>query len=429
MSFFLVSWLAILDTPLGYVENSHMGRGCKPWYLVRVKVLVGISGGIAAYKSALLVRELMRRGHEVRVMMTAAAARFVGPVTFTGLTGEPPVLDLWDATRPGEVHVDLAEWADVVVVAPATANLMARLASGVANDVVTATLLCFSGPVVIAPAMHTRMWASPATQRNVRQLRDDGHSCVGPTRGALASGEVGLGRMAEPDVIADAVESVVSNARDLEGVRVLVSAGGTREDLDPVRFLGNRSTGKMGYAIARRAARRGAHVVLVSAPTTLDTPAGVERVETRSARDMQAAVSARADVDVVIMAAAVADYRPAEAAPDKLKKSDGSLHLELVRNPDILAGLGAARQGERPVLIGFALETRDVVKNARGKLTRKKVDLVVANHASDAFGTETNEVTLVSADEEVALPTLDKSDVADRVLDWVVARLGELSTG
>jgi len=390
-----------------------------------VNVLVGVTGGIAAYKAALLVRELMRRGHRVRVMMTKAATRFVGPVTFTGLTGEPPALDLWDAGHPGEVHVDLASWADVVVVAPATANVMARAVAGVADEVVTTTLLCFSGPTVIAPAMHTRMWERPATQRNVAQLRADGVALVGPVEGALASGEVGLGRMAEPTAIADVVEEAVSH-RPLLGVQVLVSAGGTREDLDPVRFLGNRSTGKMGYALAAIAAQRGAAVTLVSAPTALPTPPGCERVDVRSALEMQAAVEERAGAEVIIMAAAVADYRPAMAASDKIKKSGDGMQLALLRNPDILAGLGAAREGRSPVLVGFALETQDVVENARSKLVRKGVDLVVANHAAGAFGTETNTVTLISADAETPLPLMDKREVAGRILDWVAGRLESL---
>ncbi|MCB9597526.1 MAG: bifunctional phosphopantothenoylcysteine decarboxylase/phosphopantothenate--cysteine ligase CoaBC [Sandaracinaceae bacterium] len=387
-----------------------------------VRVLVGVSGGIAAYKAALLVRELMRRGHEVRVVMTEAATRFVGPITFTGLTGAPPVVDLWDARYAGEVHVELAEWADAMVVAPATAHTMARAAGGIANDALTATLLCFDGPVVFAPAMHTRMWKHPATARNVAQLRADGAAFVGPTEGPLASGDVGLGRMAEPDVIAAAVEASVRS--DLAGFTVLVSAGGTHEDLDPVRFLGNRSTGKMGYALAERAAARGAHAVLVSGPTSLATPSGVERIDVRSALEMEAAIlERRGSVDAIVMAAAVADYRPAELATDKLKKTDGPRSLELVRNPDILAGLGAWREGSHPVLVGFALETQDVVPNARAKLARKRVDLVVANHATDAFGKSTNRVTLVAADSETALPELDKRDVADAILDWVRARL------
>ncbi len=387
-----------------------------------MRILVGVSGGIAAYKSALLVRELMRRGHEVRVVMSEAATRFVGPITFTGLTGQSPVVDLWDPRYDGEVHVELAAWADALVVAPATANLMARAAAGIADDALTATLLCFAGPVVLAPAMHTRMWARPATRRNAARLAEDGATLVGPVEGALASGDVGLGRMAEPDAIADAVEGALR--RDLAGRTVLVSAGPTCEDLDPVRFLGNRSTGTMGYAIAARAAASGATAVLVSGPTALATPPGVERVDVRSALEMEAAIQARAgDADAIVMAAAVADYRPAERAVDKRKKTDGPLTLELVRNPDILAGLGAARTGDRPVLVGFALETRDVVENARGKLVKKKVDLVVANHASDGFGKSTNVVTLVSAEGDEAFPELDKGAVADRILDWIAPRL------
>lgn len=393
-----------------------------------MRIVVGVSGGIAAYKAALLVRELMRRGHEVRVVMTEAATRFVGPVTFTGLTGEPPVVDLWDPSYAGEVHVELAEWADAIVVAPATATTMARAAAGIADGALGATLLCFDGPVVMAPAMHTRMWRSPATARAVARLAEDGVAMVGPEEGPLASGDVGLGRMSEPAAIADAVDAAVG-APDLAGATVVVSAGGTREDLDPVRFLGNRSTGKMGFAIAERAARRGAKAVLIAAPTDLPTPRGVERVDVRSARDMDEAVWARGDADAIIMAAAVADYRPAEAAEHKRKKSDGPLVLELARNPDILAGLGAARTGPRPVLVGFALETEDVVASARGKLERKKVDLVVANHASDAFGKDTNRVTLVRADGEETLGVLDKRAVADRILDAVKAQLDRSSPG
>jgi len=381
-----------------------------------VRVLVGVGGGIAAYKAALLVRELMRRGHSVRVVMTPAATRFVGPVTFAGLTSEAPVTDLFAKGTSGEVHVELASWAEVMVIAPATANLMARLAQGMADDAVTTTRLCFDGRLVVAPAMHTRMWRSPATARNVAQLVADGATIVGPVEGPLASGDVGLGRMEEPDAIAD----VVDGGGDLEGVRLLVSAGPTVEDLDPVRFLGNRSSGKMGFALARRAAARGGAVVLVSGPSGLSTPAAVERVDVRSALEMEAAITARrAGVDAIVMAAAVADYRPASASEDKLKKGDGPMQLELVRNPDILAGLGEWRQGPRPILVGFALETRDVVAGARAKLDRKRVDLVVANHAADAFGRDDDRVTLVSADAEEALPVLGKDDVADRVLDRV----------
>jgi phosphopantothenoylcysteine decarboxylase/phosphopantothenate--cysteine ligase len=384
------------------------------------KVIVGVSGGIAAYKGVLLVRELMRRGHAVRVVMTPSATRFVGPVTFTGVTGTPPVVDLWDPSYAGEVHVELAAWAEAAVVAPATANVMARAAHGIADDALTATLLCFDGPVVFAPAMHHRMWRHPATQRNAARLTGDGASLVGPVEGPLASGETGMGRMSDPEAIADGVEAALA-PRDLEGLRLLVSAGGTREDLDPVRFLGNRSSGKMGYALAERAARRGARVTLVSAPTSLPEPPGVEVVHVRSAREMEAAVVARREaVDAVVMAAAVADYRPSETAAHKLEKSDGPRTVELARNPDILAGLGAwraARGRSEPALVGFAVQTKDLLAAARRKLEKKKVDLIVANDASVSFGRDTNRVVLVDAAGEEELPELSKREVADRILD------------
>lgn len=387
-------------------------------------MLVGVGGGIAAYKAALLVRELGRRGHAVKVVMTDSAQRFVGPVTFSGLTGEAPVTDLWDPSYSGEVHVELAAWADAFVIAPATANLLARAAQGQADDALTATLLCFDGPTLFAPAMHHRMWDRPATQRNVATLQLDGAQLVGPEEGPLASGETGMGRMSEPEAIADAVDGVL-RPPDLDGVYLLVSAGGTREALDPVRFLGNRSSGRMGYALAERAAKRGARVALVSAPTALDAPPGVERIDVVSALDMKVAIDARRDdVDAIVMAAAVADYRPAAQAEHKIKKGDGGLDVELTRNPDLLADLGRWRTGERPVLVGFAVETKDLVKSARGKLHKKKVDLIVANSADDSFGKATNRATLVDADGEEALPEMDKRQLADRILDRIRDRLG-----
>lgn len=386
-------------------------------------MVVGIGGGIAAFKAVTLVRELQRRGAEVRVVMTAAGARFIGPVSFAGLTGKPAVVDLWDPSYAGEVHVELGAWADAVVVAPATMNLLARAANGHADDVVLATLACARGALLFAPAMHERMWGRAATRRNVAALAADGARFVGPVEGALANGEIGAGRMAEPEVIADAVEGLFASP-DLCGRRLVVSAGPTHEDLDPVRFLGNRSTGRMGFAIAEAAAARGAEVVLVAGPVTLATPRGVERVDVRSAREMEAAIQAAvARADAVVMAAAVADYRPAERTAQKRKKSDGPLTLELVRNPDILAGLGASRHGARPVLVGFALETERVVEHARAKLERKQVDLVVANHASDGFGGADNLVTLVDAAGDESLPRASKRTIADRILDRIVDRL------
>jgi phosphopantothenoylcysteine decarboxylase/phosphopantothenate--cysteine ligase len=386
-----------------------------------VKVIVGVGGGIAAYKSALLVRELLRRRNEVKVVMSTAAQRFVGPITFAGLTGEPPIVDLWDPRYAGEVHVDLAAWADTIVVAPATANVIAKIAHGIADDALTATLSCWEGRVVIAPAMHARMWRNAATQRNVAQLRADGVTIVGPVEGPLASGEVGLGRMSEPAAIADAITIV----GDLAGKTIVVSAGPTYEDLDPVRFVGNRSSGKMGYAIAETAARRGARAILISGPTSLPDPPGVETIRVRSAIEMEQAITnVRESADAIVMAAAVADYRPADVGEHKLKKTDGPRSIELVRTPDILAGLGAWRTGKHPVLIGFAVETKDLITAARGKLTKKSVDLIVANEASVSFGKETNRVVLVHASGEDELPEMNKRDVAARILDRVRTMFG-----
>jgi phosphopantothenoylcysteine decarboxylase / phosphopantothenate---cysteine ligase len=383
------------------------------------RVVVGMGGGIAAFKAVELVRELGRRGAEVRVVMTPSATRFVGPVTLTGLTGRPPVVDLWDPTYAGEVHVELGQWADAMVVAPATMNLLARAVAGMADDAVLATLACARGAVVYAPAMHSRMWSSAPTVRAVHRLRADGAAFVGPVEGPLASGESGMGRMAEPAAIADALASALSPG-DLEGQRVLVTAGPTHEDLDPVRFLGNRSSGRMGYALAERAAARGAQVVLVSGPTALPDPPGVETVRVRSALDMHREVLARrTTADCVIMAAAVADYRPARAAAAKIKKAEGPLQLELVRNPDILAELGASRAEGPAVLVGFAVETDDLVTYAREKLARKRCDLIVANDAAVGFGGSDNQVILVDSAGEEALPAMSKGALSDRILDRV----------
>jgi phosphopantothenoylcysteine decarboxylase/phosphopantothenate--cysteine ligase len=389
-------------------------------------VLLAVGGGIAAYKAAVLARELGKRHARVRVAMTKAATRFVGPVTFTGLTGEPPVIDLWDPRHPGEIHVELARWADAIVVAPATASLIARMATGIANEVVTATLLCSDRPVLIAPAMHHRMWAHRATQRNVQRLRDDGVHLVGPSHGALASGEEGLGRMAEPEDIADALEVVLASlGRDLAGKTILVSAGPTHESIDPVRFLGNRSSGKMGYAIALRARQRGARVVLISGPVGLAAPEGVEIVRVKTALEMQGAIADRIDdVDALVMAAAVADFRPSEINEHKLKKLEGeeTRTLELVRNPDILGELGrrrAERGRPEPMLIGFAVETENLVAEARRKLAGKQIDLVVANHASVGFEGDDSEATIISASAEDPTGPVSKTALADRILDRV----------
>ena len=382
-------------------------------------VVVALGGGIAAFKAVALVRELIGRGAEVRVLMTEAATRFVGPITFAGLTGKPAITDLWAEDYAGEVHVELSSWADATVVAPATMNLMARAATGQADDVVLATLGCAAGNVFFAPAMHDRMWKHPATQANVQTLRSRGAVVLGPVIGRLASGEIGEGRMLEPEEIADRLELHLDQAEDLSGCKLIVTAGPTHEDLDPVRFLGNRSSGQMGYAIAARAARRGASVTLVSGPVSLDIPASVDAVHVRSALEMHQEVMSRAGAaDVVIMAAAVADYRPAKTRAHKIKKA-GELQVNLVRNPDILAELGAGRTEQPAVLVGFALETEDLEASAERKLRSKKADLIVANSAVDSLGRETNRAIFVDDHGATALPELSKPALADRILDWV----------
>lgn len=394
------------------------------------RIVVGVGGGIAAFKAVELVRELQRRGAEVRVMLTPGACEFVGALTFAGITGRPAVTELFDPKYPGEVHVELGGWADAIVVAPASANLLARAAAGMADDVVLATLSCAACPVFFAPAMHTRMWLHPATRRNMEAVTRDGARIIGPVVGALASGEQGPGRMCEPEEIVDALERHLAGVRDMRGMRILVTAGPTIEDLDPVRFIGNRSSGKMGFALAARAAGRGARVVLVSGPTTVAPPRDVEVIAVRTASEMRAAVVGRmAEIHAVIMAAAVADYRPVERSEQKIKKQGERISIELVKNPDILAELGSTRTAGRPVLVGFAVETGDLVGYARKKLEEKKVDLVVANDASHAFGGDDNEATLVTADAADALPRMHKGALADRILDRVAALVLASSTG
>lgn len=394
------------------------------------QILLAVSGGIAAFKAAMVARELGRRGARVKVALTPNAARFIGPVTFTGLTGEPALTDLWDPGYAGEMHVMLAEWADAIVVAPATANVLARAASGFADDLVLATLSCAACPVLLAPAMHERMWLRPATRRNIEQLLSDGYRCVGPVAGKLANGADGQGRMAEPAAIVDALEAMlgVTAVRDFVGKTVLISAGPTLEDLDPVRFISNRSSGRMGYALASIAAERGAHVVLVTGPTHIPVPSGpqlsIDLVRVRSALEMQAAVEqALPRADIAIMTAAVADYRPAQTEAHKIKKSGDALQIALVKNPDILAELGAKRVGKHPVLVGFAMETQDVAAYGRKKLNAKRVDLIVANEASVAFGGDTTQATLVTHQGDDALPPMTKRELAQRILSHALGLL------
>lgn len=387
-------------------------------------IVVGVTGCIGAYKACELVRELMRRGFRVKVVMTESATRFVTPLTFRTLTGEPVAVSLWADEPESKVHhISLAEEADVVVLAPCTANVIAKLAHGRADDMLTTTVLAAEAPVIVAPAMNTHMWRKDVTQANVSALRARGYAFVEPGHGALACGDVGEGRLADPVSIADAAEAEAVRARDLVGVHVLVTAGPTHEPLDPVRFIGNRSSGKTGFAIAEEAARRGARVSLVTGPVSLPDPFGVEVVRVTTALQMRAAVLARFESsDVVIASAAVADFRPATFASGKIKKTDAPEALALERNPDILAELGESNAG-RAVLVGFAAETSDVLASAREKLSAKHLDLVVANDVSGELGFETDEnrVAFVTATAAEDLPVLDKRVIARELLDRVAS--------
>jgi phosphopantothenoylcysteine decarboxylase / phosphopantothenate---cysteine ligase len=398
-------------------------------------VVVGVAGGIAAYKAVELVRLLVKAGATVHVVMTERARHFVGELTFQALTGRSVFTDLFDLTQESEIgHIHIADRADLLIIAPATANVVARLAAGMADDVLSAVVLASRAPLLLAPSMNVNMWQNPLTQANIARLDQvAGARCVGPGAGFLACRWTGPGRLAEPDEIVEAAARILTR-QDLAGRTVVVSAGPTREAIDSVRFLSNRSSGKMGFALAQAAARRGARVHLVSGPVSLEPPLGVEHVPVIDAREMASAVMAVAgSADAIIMAAAVADFRPREALAHKLKKTslhgDGAPSIALELNPDILAGLGAWRreQGrDRPILVGFAAETQELLENARHKLTSKGCDLVVANDVSEAgagFDVDTNRVTLVSHDRVDSLELAGKDVVAHRILDRVVALL------
>lgn len=397
------------------------------------RIALGVTGSVAAYKAVLVLRLLLKEDAEVEALLTPSAEQFVGPATFAGLCGRPAIRGMFDPDLGGEVHVDVAARSDLVLIVPATADLLARLATGRASDVVTALALCTRAPLLVVPAMHPNMWEHPATQRNVATLTSDRRvELLGPVYGEVASRERGVGRMSEPEEVLAAVVSRLS-PRDLAGRHVVVTAGPTVEDLDPVRFIGNRSSGKMGFAVAERAAARGARVTLITGPVHLPTPYGVVRLDVRSAVAMRTAVwqSLGPDLshaDALVMTAAVADYRPSETHATKLKRESQSLTLDLVQNPDILAEIGAARNSRLPVLIGFAVEAEEearVLDYARGKLDSKRADLIVANQAADSFGRDTNRATLVDANKNEPLGELSKIEVADRILDWVTARLRE----
>jgi phosphopantothenoylcysteine decarboxylase/phosphopantothenate--cysteine ligase len=390
-------------------------------------VVLGVGGGIAAYKACEVARLVVKGRGRVRVAMTRAATRFVGPLTFQALSGAPVVVDLLDEqTERSYGHLQLAREADLFLVAPATADLIARLRAGMGDDAVTTTALAVTCPVLIAPAMNTRMWKNAVVQENLAALVARGWHLIGPGAGVLADGDVGEGRLAEPDEIAMAASRLLGNL-DLSGRRVVVTAGPTREPIDPVRFISNPSSGKMGYALAAVAARRGAEVVLVSGPTALPDPAGVRTIRVETAEEMARAVEdVAAGMDLFIGAAAVSDYRPVTAARHKVKKGAGDETLQLTRTPDILAGLGSrlAGKADAPVLVGFAAETEEVITRAREKLKGKRCDLVVANKvggvgASSGFGSDTNRVALVSATELAEIEGT-KERVAEAIVDWIL---------
>ena len=397
------------------------------------KLLLCVGGGIAAYKSLELVRRLRDAGAAVQVAMTEGAQQFVTPLSFQALSGQPVRTTLWDsAAEQAMGHIELARWADRIVIAPATADLLARLANGHADDLVTTLCLATTAPLTVCPAMNHRMWLHPATQANVAQLRGRGVQVVGPEDGPLAEGESGPGRLSEPDAIVAALAANLAPAAPvapgrLNGVRVLISAGPTYEDLDPVRYVGNRSSGKMGYALAAAAARRGAQVVLVSGPVQIATPPGVQRIDVRSAAQMREAVLGALPADIYIGAAAVADYTPRQVSPQKLKKTPGShtLVLELVRTADILAEV-AAQENALKLVVGFAAETHDVEKYARGKLADKHLDLIIANQvgiAGGGFESDQNAATAYWAEGQRAFPGTAKTQLAEQLLDLITERL------
>ncbi|MGB2693657.1 MAG: bifunctional phosphopantothenoylcysteine decarboxylase/phosphopantothenate--cysteine ligase CoaBC [Dehalococcoidia bacterium] len=387
-------------------------------------IALGITGSIAAYKAADLASRLAQAGALVDVLMTASATRFIAPLTLRGLTGRPVLLDMFDPTTElAEEHVEIARRASAIVVAPASATTMARLAQGLADDVVSLTVLATEAPVLLAPAMDNQMYEDAATQANIDLLRQRGYTIIGPAEGRLASGHLGLGRLIDTDHIVGALRQALGRNGDLARRRVVVTAGGTQEAIDPVRYVGNHSSGKMGYALAEAGRDRGAEVTLVTTPTALACPYGVRLVPVQDAREMLDAVTfACSDADVLIMAAAVADFRPDEAAGHKIKKAGkAGLTLELVPNPDILSEV----QGSF-VRVGFKAESRDAVAAAQEMLRNKRLDLVVANDITtpgSGFASDTNEVALVDASGVEALPVLPKYEVALRVLDRVVALL------
>lgn len=386
-------------------------------------VVLGVTGGIAVYKACELLRLLQKRGMDVFVVMTQNASRFVAPLTFETLSGHPVAVDTFDRPQTWEVeHIALAKRADLFLIVPATANIIGKMACGIADDMLSTTVMATRAPVMIAPAMNTGMWENPAVQQNVKTLIMRGVHVVTPVSGHLACGDSGAGKLEDVEVIARRAEEVLSAKRDLEGLRVLVTAGPSREALDPVRYISNRSSGKMGYSIAENAAKRGAKVTLLSGPVSLDAPKGVDIVLFLTTQELlDHALELVDEQDIIIQAAAPADYRAQEIAPQKIKKQSGEpMTLTLVENPDVAATIGQKKKASQ-VFVGFAAETNDVIEHAQGKLMRKNLDMIVANDVTRpgaGFDVDTNIVTLISQNGAKALPLMSKADVAGHILDY-----------
>lgn len=387
-------------------------------------ILVGVSGSIAAYKAASLVSMLVKNGANVHVLMTANACNIINPIAFETLTGNKCLVDTFDRNFEFKAtHVSIAQSADLFIVAPATANVIAKIANGLADDMLTTTFLAAKCPKMISPAMNTAMYENPVTQDNLGKCRHYGYEIIEPASGYLACGDTGKGKLPEPEYLFECVLDEIQFEKDLTGKRILVTAGPTVESIDPVRFITNHSSGKMGYAIARTAHRRGAKVVLVSGPVSIDCPVGVELVKVQSAREMFDAVKKNFDdADIIIKAAAVADYRPKNISDEKLKKKDVELSIELERTDDILAWLGANKK-EKQFLCGFSMETQNMLENSRAKLEKKNLDMICANNLKTVgagFGIDTNVVTLITKENETELPVLSKNEVAGRILDHIL---------
>ena len=391
----------------------------------KTRILLGVTGGIAAYKSPDLVRRLIERGADVQVVMTHAAQKFVSPMSFQAVSGRPTRSDLWDGTAEAAMgHIELARWAQVVLIAPASADFIARLAHGRADDLLSTLCLATESPIALAPAMNRVMWANKATQANVETLISRGMRILGPASGNQACGEVGDGRMWEPVKLAESVLEPPPNSGLLAGLNILITAGPTRERLDPVRYLTNRSSGKMGFAVAAAAREAGAHVTIVTGPVQLQTPGGITRINVESARDMYAAVHRQvADADVFIAAAAVADFQPVSVAKHKIKKQGVAVKLDLEPAPDIIKSV--ADMAKRPFVVGFAAETNDVEENARSKLKRKKLDMIAANQVGDgiAFDCDDNALTVIWPGGKVEVARGPKIDVARQLIALIASRL------